>query len=307
MTDASTTHRDQSDRAPLRGYVLGCLTVILAGFILSLGVFAIRAATASDAWQYLFWRAIGFTLALIVIASLRDHRNPLQQIAHLGPFGWAAAIAMAISQVTFISAVKVTTFAEVFFLCSLAPLLAAMLARPLLGERIGWGVLAAIALAIGGVYVMTGGDFRSGNWDGRLLSIASAISFAAYTLSTRGASARDLDASLIAVGVLAGGASLTAIWLNGMPVMPRATDAMIAVAHGALILSAGLFLFGQGSRRVSSVTFTMLAQAEAVFSPIWGYLYFAENPTLGTIIGGGMILVAVVLQAAVSDRAPHRQ
>ena len=75
------------------------------------------------------------------------------------------------------------------------------------------------------------------------------------------------------------------------------TDVAIAFCHGALLLSAGLFLFGQGSRYISAVTFTMLAQAEAVLSPVWGYLYFAETPTQATIIGGTLILSAVVLQA----------
>jgi len=290
-----------------RRYLIACLTVVLAGFILSLGVFCIRGASASDAWQYLFWRAIGFTGALVAVASLRDHRNPLVQVKSLSAFGWVAAVAMAVSQVTFISAVKITTFADVFFLCSLAPLLAAMLARPLLGERIGWLVLVAIALALAGVYVMTGGGLATGNWLGWALSIASAVAFAAYSLATRGSSAGDLDAALIAVGLMAGAASLAAVLLQGLPVWPRTADVLIALAHGTLILSAGLFLYGQGSRDVPGVTFTMLAQAEAVFAPIWGYLYFAENPTRGTVIGGAMILAAVVLQAAAGDRGGPRQ
>lgn len=289
-----------------RRYLRGCLLVVLGGFVLSLGVFAIRSASASDAWQYLFWRAVGFTCALALVATLREHRNPFTQVAHLGAFAWAAAVAMAVSQITFISAVMVTTFAEVFFLCSLAPLLAAMLARPLLGERIGWLVLVAIALATAGVYVMTGGRLDTGNWLGRTLSIVSAVSFAAYTLATRGSSARDLDAALITVGLLTSTASFTAIQLHGLPLVASPLEAGIGLLHGALILSAGLFLFGQGSRDVPGVTFTMLAQAEAVLSPVWGYLCFNENPTLGTIAGGGMILAAVVLQATAGDRGVQR-
>jgi drug/metabolite transporter (DMT)-like permease len=124
-------------------YAYGCGLVVFAGLVLSLGVFCIRGATASDAWQYLFWRALGFTSALITIASLRDQRNPLQQVMHLECFAWVSAISLGMSQITFISAVKVTTFAETFFLCSLAPLITAMLARPMLGKRIGRLVLAA--------------------------------------------------------------------------------------------------------------------------------------------------------------------
>lgn len=283
-------------------YRYGCLLVVLAGLVLSLGVFAIRGATQSDAWQYLLWRALGFTIVLVAIAAIRDHRNPLVQVAHLGRFGLMAACAMAASQITFISAVKVTTFAETFFLCSLAPLLSAMLARPLLGERIGWLVLVAIAIAMGGVAAMTGGDLEGGNWTGRAFAVASAVSFACYTLATRGSSSGELDASLIGVGLLTVSGSLAAVLLLGLPVLPGLFDAGIAFLHGAFVLSAGLFLYGQGSRHVPAVTFTMLAQAEAVIAPVWGYLYFDENPTLGTVIGGAMILAAVVLQAVAGAR-----
>lgn len=287
-------------------YLYGCLVVILGGFILSLGVFTIRSATQSDAWQYLLWRALGFTTALLLIASVRDHRNPVLQIAHLRGFGVMAAMAMALSQISFISGVKVTTFAEVFFLVSLAPLLAAMLARPLLGERIGRLVLVAIAIAIGGVYTMTGGDFRSGNWEGRTLAIVSAVTFALYTLATRGSFASERDATLLLIGLVTTSASLVAVLANGLPVVASPFDAAVAFAHGAVFLSLGLFCFGQGSRFVPGVTFTMLAQVEAVLSPIWGYLYFNEHPTAGTVIGGMMILAAVVLQAAAGERGSAR-
>jgi drug/metabolite transporter, DME family len=88
-----------------------------------------------------------------------------------------------------------------------------------------------------------------------------------------------------------------AVLLKGDALGAAPWDAAIAVLHGAFILSAGLFLFGQGSRFIPGVTFTMLAQAEAVFSPIWGALFFGERPGLGVIIGGALILTAVVVQA----------
>jgi drug/metabolite transporter, DME family len=292
--------------APINSrYAYGCGLVVFAGLVLSLGVFCIRGATASDAWQYLFWRALGFTSALITIASLRDHRNPLQQVMHLEVFAWVSAISLSMSQITFISAIKITTFAETFFLCSLAPLITAMLARPMLGERIGRIVLVAIALALAGVLAMTGGRLDGGNWAGRTLSIASAFTFACYAIATRGSKPHDLDAGLLAVGLLTTTASLAAVILLDLPMVPSRFDVVIAYFHGALILSAGLFFFGQGSRYIPGVTFALLAQSEAVFAPLWGYLFFEEQPTFGTVTGGVMILAAVVMQAAAGERGSH--
>lgn len=280
-----------------RRYLRGCATVILAGVILSLGVFCLRNATASNAWQYIFWRALGFTAALIVLAAIRDRRSPLQQLRGLGPMAWIACLCMSLSQITFISSVKVATFAEVFLICSLAPLLTAALAWPLLKERIGWVTFAAIAIGMFGVYVMTGGELHGDNIAGQLIALLSAFGFAGYTLCTRGSRPQDLDAALIGVGILTALAGFIAVQFVGLPLLASIQDTFIAFAHGAVLLSAGLFLFGQGSRFVSAVTFTMLAQAEAVLSPVWGYFFFAETPTQATVIGGGLILTAVVLQS----------
>lgn len=277
----------------------GCGLVLLAGLVLSVGAFAIRGATESDALQYLFWRAVGFTAAMGMTAWLRDRRSPVSQVAGLGGFGWLAAIAMAVSQMTFVSSVKISTFAETFFLCSLAPLIAAVLARPLLGERMGLLGLIALGMGLAGVYSMTGGEALRGELGtGGVLALVSALAFALYTLATRGSASGDRDAALIVVGVLTLAAAAAACHLRGLPLLASPTDAVIALLHGAFILSLGLFLFGQGSRTIPGVTFAMLAQAEAVISPIWGYFFFGENPTSGVLIGGALILTAVVLQSA---------
>jgi drug/metabolite transporter, DME family len=277
-------------------FLRGCALVVLAGTVLSLGVFCIRNTSGTDAWVYLFWRALGFTTALVAIAAFRGAENPARQLTRLRGFAWMAALGMTLSQITFISSVKIATFAEVFLICSLAPLVAAALAWPVLGERLNLWTGVAIALGLAGVVFMTSDSMTAGNSVGGgklglILAVASMLSFATYTLST-----------LIAVGLLTTSASAVATQLLGLSLLASTTDAVIAFFHGGLLLSAGLFLFGQGSRSVDAVTFTMLAQAEAVMAPLWGYWFFRETPTIGTMIGGAIILAAITLQAATAPR-----
>lgn len=288
----------------LRDYLRGCAIVLLGGFLLSLGVFGVRSAAASNAWQYVLWRALGFTTAILIIAALRDARNPVRQLAGLRTMAWIACGCMALSQVTFNWSIKAATFAEVFLICSLAPVFAATLAWPLLGERIGWTTVVSVSLGIAGVAVMTAGEVSSTNVIGQMSALVSALAFAGYTLCTRGSHPQDLDAALIGVGILTALAGLAATQMMGLPLSASLHDSAIAFGHGALLLSTGLFLFGQGSRYVPAVTFTLLAQAEAVLSPLWGYLFFAETPTPATIAGGALILTAVVIQALAGSPSP---
>ena len=106
--------------------------------------------------QYLFWRAIAFTVAVSIIAARRRALSPVAQVRGMRGFGWLAAGTMVVSQIGFIAAVKMTTVAEVFFLLSLAPLMAAVIAFPVLGERLGVLGGFAIAIALAGVTLMTG-------------------------------------------------------------------------------------------------------------------------------------------------------
>jgi DME family drug/metabolite transporter len=293
--------------APPRSYLAGCALVVLGGLVLSLGVLCIRGASASDAWQYLFWRALGFGLVLTLVAAQRHGTSPLVQIKHLGGFAWVSVLAMVTSQVCFVAAIKTGSTAEVFFLMSLAPLIAAVLARPLLGERIGALSVLAITVALGGVALMSGLSMQSGGLHARLqegewltwaLALGTAFTFALYSLATRGARAEDLDAALVGVGIVTALVSaIVLLWLN-LPFAASLRDATLGLLHGAVILAIGLVLLARGSRVVPGVTLVMLAQAETVAAPIWAYLVFNEITTQSVIAGGMLILVAVIMQAS---------
>ena len=81
----------------------------------------IRGASGSDAWQYLFWRALGFGLVLSLVAAQRHATSPLVRIRRLGGLAWVSVLAMVTSQVCFVAAIKSGSTAEVFFLMSSLP------------------------------------------------------------------------------------------------------------------------------------------------------------------------------------------
>ena len=164
----------------------------------------------------------------------------------------------------------------------------------------------AIVVALGGVGVMSGLNLKldglgssvwESGWLARCLALGTAFSFALYLLATRGAEPQDLDAALVAVGLVTALASaIVLLWL-GVPLAASLRDTALALLHGGGILAIGLVLFARGSRKVPGVTLAMLAQAETVAAPIWTYLVFNETTTLSVVAGGALILVAVMMQA----------
>ncbi len=285
-----------------RSYGAGCALVILSGLILSLGVLCIRGAASLDAWSYLMWRGVGFGGVLAIVGLWRHGPALLTQICSMGGYAWIAAVAMVISQVGFVSAVQTTTVAEVFLLFSLAPLMTAVIARPILGERIGLLGGLAIVMALGGVLLMseltsTDATASAAAWTGRILALLGAFTFALYSLMIRGSRRQDIDPLLVACGALTFLVSLGVLLWRGTPLISEPKAMALAFMHGALVLSLGLVLFSRGSGVVPAATLMMLAQTETVAAPVWAWLFFNETTTLAVIAGGALILTGVMLQA----------
>ena len=79
-----------SSLPPARSYLVGCLLVVLGGLVLSLGVHCVRGASASDAWEYLLWRALAFALVLSLVPAQRHRISPLLQMRQLGGIAWVS-------------------------------------------------------------------------------------------------------------------------------------------------------------------------------------------------------------------------
>ena len=58
----------------------------------------------------------------------------------------------------------------------------------------------------------------------------------------------------------------------------------------------GLWLFTRGSRSVPAAELGLISLAEPVLAPIWVWLAFGEATPLPVIIGGAIILGAIVVQ-----------
>ena len=295
-------------------YLTGCTLVVLGGLVFSLGVLCIRGAGDIDAWQYLTWRGLGIAIALGAMGLWQRGPALIGHIRRMHGFAWLAVVAMVVSQIGFIIAVQSTTVAEVFFLFSLAPLMAAVIARPLLGERIGTLGALAIVLAIGGVLLMSGlaGSSASPHtsataWTGRIMSLVGALSFALYSLAIRGARREDIDPALVACGVLTFIVSICVLTLRGTPLVTNPTSMALAFTHGAIVLSLGLVLLSRGSNVVPAVALLMLAQTETIAAPIWAWAFFGEVTTLPVIAGGALILSGVVLQGIDGAREAERR
>jgi drug/metabolite transporter (DMT)-like permease len=279
---------------------------VAAGLVWSLGALMARIADHTDAWQYLIWRSIGIVVVMEVLAFVRRQPPSLPIAFRSGRRMQLACAALLLASVAFVYAVKNTTAANAAFLASVTPLIAVVLARVFLRERLTGVTVAALGLALVGLLVMVIADLGAGNMAGNVAAVMSSVGFAVYAICVRSDPDRDWSPVLPGYAVMMIVLCATVTSVNGNALVPPLKDTVCALFHGGVLIVVGTLLFNVASRSVPAVAMTIFAQSETVFVPVWILLWFGERPAPAALLGGAIILAAVIGKAVLDARPEDR-
>ena len=294
MTTISTT----THRVPLVASVLS----VTAGIVWALGAVTVKFAKHTDAWQYLIWRSIGVIVVMEVVSRVRRQGFMLPRAYNQGRMMLVGCIGLFVASISYVYALKTTSPANAAFLASVTPIFAVVLSRVFLGERLNRVTVGAIAMAFAGLIVIVVGDVSGGNMKGNIAALLSSLGFAVYTVAVR--SDPDRDWSPILPGyaflmiLICGAVTL----VNGKRLLPPAADTTAALIHGGVFIVIGTILFNYGSRFVPAVPMTIFAQSETVFVPVFIFIGFGLAPGAMTLLGGAIIVTAVIGKAVLDSR-----
>ena len=294
--------------AGMRGAALrGAIYVLAAGLCWSFTGIFLRLAPHFDPWQFLAWRSFGTACAISIIARFGRQGRLVSRLFALGRVGAIVTLAFAVASITFIISMKTTTVANALFLSSCAPLLAAILGYLALGEKLTLWQTASIALGLAGLLLIASGGLAAGSLIGNVCALATALGFAGASVAMRRGRVRDFSPAIFGYGIIACAFSALVCLGEGVSLVSPLPDVVAALAGGLLPMGLGFACFLRGAPRVPAAAQTVLAQTETIFGPVWVWLVFGEAPGLATLIGGAVILAAVVSMAAASSAAPAQR
>jgi drug/metabolite transporter (DMT)-like permease len=104
-------------------------------------------------------------------------------------------------------------------------------------------------------------------------------------------------------------ATCLATVMTGLAALPFAT---MSVAPGDLVLLAlfgigqmglGLIMFTAGVRLIPVADAGLITVLEVILAPVWVWLVFGENPGMRAIIGGSIVLAAVIFHTLIEKRS----
>jgi drug/metabolite transporter (DMT)-like permease len=218
----------------------------------------------------------------------------------------AAAVFYAATMISFVAANKLTTSANAILLQYGAPVYAALLAAPLLGERAHWFDWLTIAVILGGMVLFFLDELSAGTLTGNLVAVASGVLFAFAMIMLRKQKEGSPLESIMLSQFLTFAVSIPFLFL-GMPgtggAGPAASGRPALTAWLALgflgVFQMGLssILLAYGVRHVTAVQAFLITMIEPIFNPVWVFLLLGEQPTRLALAGGFVILAATTLRS----------
>nr|WP_237405460.1 EamA family transporter [Streptomyces sp. SN-593] len=208
---------------------------------------------------------------------------------------------LTLFQVAYFCAVRSTglAVATVVTLGS-GPVLIALAARAVMGERIGRGGAVAVAGALLGLAVLVlGGGGAQVRPAGVALAVLSAAGYAGMTLltrwyGTRGAAGDPLTTSLWSFGICAA-VLLPAAWAEGL--LPHAAHLGRTLALLGFLASVptalAYALYFAGAAVLRAATVSVVALIEPVSAAVLAVTLLGERLTAATLAGTLVLLVAV--------------
>ncbi|MEO6608402.1 MAG: DMT family transporter [Aestuariivirga sp.] len=278
---------------------MGIGYVLLATVGWSLSGLFVRLMPSLDGWQINCWRGFWMSCALAIYLILRHGHNLWPVISAVPLFATlASALCFATGTTVYVTSLTLTSTATVSVIGATSPLVTGLLSPWITQERPGvWAWLAAV-IALCGMGVIAWNGFGQGTMTGMLLSFGIPLTFAGQTLMLRRYRAFDMMPSICLGGMIsfaiAGGAGfLFGHHQSALDVNPH--DFGLLMLMGPLQLAAPLVLYGMGARLVSAFTLSLIAMLDAVINPFWPWFFRGEVPGALEVIGGMVILMAVVI------------
>ncbi|MES2071627.1 MAG: DMT family transporter [Pseudomonadota bacterium] len=276
--------------------------MISAASLWSIAGVLTRHLDVARSFEVTFWRSL-FAALFVALAMLWQHKSQaIRKLASVGRFGLISGVMWAVMFCCFMIALTMTTVANTLIVMSVSPLLTALLAWVVLHQKIVLRTWLAIAVALAGMLWMFAGGMSSVDATGLAgmliaIGIPVAASVNVITLKKAG-QAVDLIPAVLIGGVISAALMLPLT----LPLQASVHDMAILAVLGVLQLGFPCMLMVSASRTLSAPEISLLALLEVLLGPIWAWLGAGEVPAQETLVGGAVVLAALVFNELLALR-----
>jgi drug/metabolite transporter (DMT)-like permease len=269
---------------------LGIALVVAAAVAWSTAAFFTRLLPF-DSWTILFWRGLFGGGLIAAILVLTQGSTGLRDLVRMGRSGWLVACLSTLGMVCFIPALQLTSVSNVAIIIATGPFVAAAFAWIWLREAARWQTMLASVVALSGVAIIVGNIRASSDILGIALACLMTVAIASMTVAVRWHKNTPMVASAAMSNLL--GSIVSLPFAHGIANV-TAAELIILAMFGFFQVALGLSLFILGSRLLPSGQATLIGTLETPLMPFWIWLAFQEVPASRALVGGALVMGAVI-------------
>ena len=270
----------------------GPFLIFMGALSLSFGGLIVKSFEGATLWQILFWRSLFFTMTILAFLILTYKKKLFNSFYQSGLPGFFGGVILSFGFCGYVFAMYNTTVANTNFIISTQILFLAVFGYLFLKEKISVITLASIILAITGVLLMVGNSLSPGEMSGNLAAFSMPITFAVLIMIVR----KFPKVDMVPAQFIAGISSCLIGFLLSEKLMISSHDIFLGFTAGFFQVGFGFIFITIGARSTPSAMVGIIMLSESVLGPIWAFLFAGERLSSFTLIGGGVILCAVLLQ-----------
>ncbi len=270
----------------------GPLLIFLGALSLSSGGLIVKSFEGATLWQILFWRSLFFSITVLSFLLISYKKQTLKSFYSLGLPGFFGGIILSFGFCGYVFAMYNTTVANTNFIISLQILFLAVFGYFFLKEKINTITLISIILAMTGVLLMVGNSLTPGELSGNLAAFTMPITFAILIMIIR----KYPSVDMVPAQFIAGISSCLIGFFISTKIMISPHDIFLGFLAGFFQIGFGFIFITIGAKTTPSAMVGIIMLSESVLGPLWAFLFVSERPSMFGLIGGVIILSAVLLQ-----------
>ena len=249
-----------------------------------------------DTWGLLFYRgAIPFVAVLLGLLMVYK-ANFFKLLFSMGYPGIIYTITFSVTNITFIISIQNTNVANTLIMIAMAPMLSAVLGALFLKEnpdKKTWTTIFITFLAVAYIFY---DSIQLGNFFGDIFGFITALGLAIGAVVIRSAKDRNLVPSA-AIGKLLV-AVFALFFIENFELVE--TDIYIVPLMCILCVAIPFVLVTIAPRFITAAEVNLFFLLETILGPIWVWLVIKEQPSLETIQGGIVIILAIAVHSYMS-------
>ena len=273
----------------------GFILILLGALCLSFGGIIVKSFEGASLWQILFWRQFFFAIIVFLYLLFSYKKKFFIIFYKSGLPGFTAGIFLSIGFAAYVFAMYHTTIANTNFIITTETIFLAFFGYIFLKEKINLITFVSILLGMSGVLLIIGSSLSiqsSEQFLGNIIAFIMPISFAILIIIVRKYPNVDMVPAQFTAGVFA--ALIGYFVADKLLISPH--DLFLAFMAGTFQIGFGFIFITIGSKTTPAAVVGVLMLTEAVFGPLWAWIFVNEIPPISVILGGSIIIFAILFE-----------